>query len=229
MSKKAIIHCCVLAGLVLYTIFAWNEVQRGHERAKEAAREALEDGEIDPWADVKQERGFEEARGMIKVGIPLLVSVIYAGVLAVIYVLPVLVDKVGEELMGSSAEVDDDPLEEARAAVADEDYPEAIAVYRKFWLEHPDRRHPLIEIAKIQQIYLKNPAVAVSTLEEGLDDHDWPEDDVAFLLFRIAEIYEEDLDDRGKVVETLKRAVDELKGTRHAGNAAQKLREMGEI
>ena len=81
---------------------------------------------------------------------------------------------------------------------------------------------PPCEIAKIQRVHLKNPAVAVSTLEEGLDDHEWPEDDAAFLLFRIIEIYEDDLEDRDKVVATLKRAVEELKGSRHAGNAAHK-------
>lgn len=223
-----IIHCCVLGALILYTIFAWNSLQWEKAKAKEDAKEAIENGQTDHWADVKlSENRLDEAAGMVKVGIPLLISVIYAGILAVIYVLPVLVDKVGEEMMGSTAEVDDDPLDEARAAVADEEYPEAIAVYRKFWLENPDNRHPLVEIAKIQRVHLKNPAVAVSTLEEGLDDHEWPEDDAAFLLFRIIEIYEDDLEDRDKVVATLKRAVEELKGSRHAGNAAHKLGEMG--
>jgi len=227
MNKKAIIHCCVLGALILYTIFAWNTVQGVAEKAKEETKKAIENGEIDYWSEVKfGDSRLDEAAGMVKVGIPLLIAVIYAGVLTVIYVLPVLVDKVGEELMGSTAEVDDDPLDEARAAFAEEDYPEAIAVYRKFWLENPDDRRPLIEIAKIQRVHLENPAVAVSTLEEGLDDHEWPEEDAAFLIFRIAEIYEEDLEDRDKVVETLERAVEELKGSRHAGNAAHKLREM---
>ena len=208
MSKKAIIHCCVLGALILYTIIAWNGVQRSEAKSKADTEETRDKGQDDPWADVKMgDNRMDEAAGMVKVGIPLLLSVIYGGILTVIYVLPVLVDKVGEEIMGSSAEVDDDPLDEAREAVANEEYPEAIAVYRRYWLE--------------------NPEVAVSTLEEGLDDHEWPEDDAAFLIFRIAEIYEEDLDDREKVVKTLQRAVEELKGSRHAGNAAHKLKEMG--
>lgn len=222
------IHCCILGAMILYTIVAWNGVQTAEEQAKEAAKEALEYGEPDPWADVKLgDSRTDQAAGMIKVGIPLLISVIYGGILTVIYVLPVLVDRVGEELMGSSAEVDEDPLDEAREAVADEEYPEAIAVYRKFWLENKDDRRPLVEISKIQRVHLENPAVAVSTLEEGLDDHEWPEDDAAFLLFRIIEIYEDDLKDRDKVIATLERVVEDLKGTRHAGNAAHKLKEMG--
>ena len=227
MSKKGIFHCLVLAALIIYTFIAWSGVKSNERKAAEAAKEAAENGQPDPWAEVKMgENRQDAAEGMLKVGIPLLVTVIYGGILAVLYVLPVLVDKVSEEMMGSTAEVDDDPLDEARAAVAAEEYPDAIAVYRKFWLENPDERHPLVEIAKIQRVYLKSPAVAVSTLEEGLDEHEWPEGDAAFLMFRIAEIYEEDLDNKKRVIEVMKRAVKELEGTRHAGNAAQKLREL---
>ena len=42
MSKKAIIHCCVLGALILYTIFAWNSLQWEKAQAKEDAKEALE-------------------------------------------------------------------------------------------------------------------------------------------------------------------------------------------
>lgn len=220
-------HCLVLGALIIYTFIAWSGVQRDEKKAREAAKEAVENGQADPWAEVKgAENRQDAAEGMVKVGIPLLVTVIYGGILAVLYVLPVMVDKVSEELMGSTAEVDEDPLDEARAAVAAGEYPEAIAVYRKFWLENPEERHPLVEIAKIQRVHLENPAVAVSTLEEGLNDHEWPEEDAAFLLFRIAEIYEEDLEDKDQVIAVMKRAVKDLEGTRHAGNAAHKLREL---
>jgi hypothetical protein len=227
MSKKGMFHCLVLGALIIYTFIAWSGVKRDEAGANEAAKEAAENGQSDPWADVKQAENRQDvAEGMVKVGIPLLVTVIYGGILAVLYVLPVMVDKVSEEMMGSTAEVDDDPLDEAREAVADEDYPEAISIYRKFWLENPEERHPLVEIAKIQREHLKSPAAAVSTLEEGLDEHDWPEDDAAFLMFRIAEIYEEDLDNKDQVIKVMKRTVQELEGTRHAGNAAHKLREL---
>lgn len=227
MSKKGIFHCLVLAALCIYTFIAWSGVQRDEKSAKEAAEEAAENGHPDPWAEVRMgETRQDAAEGIVKVGIPLLVTVIYGGILAVLYVLPVMVDKVSEELMGSTAEVDDDPLDEAREAVAAEDYPEAIAVYRKFWLENPGERRPLIEIAKIQREFLESPAAAVNTLKEGLDEHDWSEDDAAFLMFRIAEICEEDLDDKAQVVEVMKRAVKELDGSRHAGNAVHKLREL---
>jgi hypothetical protein len=154
--------------------------------------------------------------------------VIYGGVLTILYVLPVLVDKVSEEMMGSTAEVDDDPLDEARAAVTEGEYADAIAVYRRYLLENPESRHSLVEIAKIQRDHLNSPAGAISTLEQGLDEYEWPEDDAAFLMFRIAEISEEDLADKDQVIAVMKRVIRELQGTRHAGNAAHRLRELEE-
>jgi hypothetical protein len=157
------------------------------------------------------------------VGVPLFIAIVYGGILTVLYILPMFVDKLGEEMMGSSAEVEGDPLDDARAAVAEGDYTEAIQVYRKVWLENRENRFPVVEIAKLQRTKLESPAVAVSTLEEALDDHEWEVDDAAFLMFRIAEIYEEDLDDRDSLIATLKKVTEKLEGTRHAANAAHKL------
>jgi len=219
----------VLGVLIIYTFIAWAGVKRDESNIKEAAKEASENGQSDPWAEVKLGEDRQNvAEGMVKVGIPLLVTVIYGGILSILYVLPVLVDKVSEEMMGSTAEVDDDPLDEARAAVTEGEYADAIAVYRRYLLENPESRHSLVEIAKIQRDHLNSPAGAISTLEQGLDEYEWPEDDAAFLMFRIAEISEEDLADKDQVIAVMKRVIRELKGTRHAGNAAHKLRELEE-
>ena len=219
----------MLGVLIIYTFIAWAGVKRDESNIKEAAKEASENGQSDPWAEVKLGEDRQNvAEGMVKVGIPLLVTVIYGGILTILYVLPVLVDKVSEEMMGSTAEVDDDPLDEARAAVTEGEYADAIAVYRRYLLENPESRHSLVEIAKIQRDHLNSPAGAISTLEQGLDEYEWPEDDAAFLMFRIAEISEEDLADKDQVIAVMKRVIRELKGTRHAGNAAHKLRELEE-
>lgn len=229
MSKKLIVHLCILGALILYTIFAWSSSKKAEEAAEKAREEAKANSDYDPYEEVKlAEEGDNSTESMVKVGVPLLVTVIYGGVLVVLFVLPSLVDKVGEEMMGSTAEVDEDPLDEARAAVAEGDYSEAIRVYREVWKENPEDRFPIVEAAKLQRVNLESPAVAVMTLEEALEGHEWEPDDAAFLMFRIAEIYEEDLDDREKQIAILERAKEELKGTRHAGNAAHKIRELGE-
>lgn len=212
---------------MLYTFVAWTSTQ-ADSAAAEKAREEASSEDADPYEDLRfAEEGDGTTGAMVKVGVPLFLTVIYGGILTVLYVLPMFVDRLSQEMMGSTAEVDDDPLNDARAAVAAGDYPEAIQVYRKVWLTKPEDRYPVVEIAKIQRTQLNNPAVAVSTLKEALDEHEWEEDDQAFFLFRIAEIYEEDLEDKEKLVVTLKRAAEELEGTRHAANAQHKLRELG--
>jgi hypothetical protein len=229
MSKKLIIHLCILGALILYTFVAWNSTKSDAIDAEKAREEAAENPERDPrFDDVRAaQKDDDTARSMMRVGIPLFITVIYGGILTVFYVLPMCVDRFSQEMMGSTAEVDEDPLNEARAAVAAGDYPDAIRVYREVWKNQPEDRFPVMEIAKIQRVHLKNPAVAVSTLEEALNDHEWEPDDAAFFLFRMIEIYEEDLDDREQMVATLEKVTKDLEGTRHAANAAHKLRELG--
>ena len=122
--------------------------------------------------------------------------------------------------------MDDDPLAEAREAVVDGEFTDAIAIYRKHLLKNPGDRKALLEIVRIQRRDLESPALAVSSLQEGLKDFEWEPDDRAFLMFRMAEIYEEDLEDQDKLVQVMKEVVEKLPGTRHAGNATHRLREL---
>ena len=225
MEKKLIVHLSILGVLILYTMFAWTGSKQDQLDAEKAAEENLEEGYITGISPENE----QTADSMMKVGVPLLITMIYAGVLTVIYVLPMFVDRMSEELMGSSEEVGEDPLAGAREAVSEEDYPEAIRIYREIWKEDSSNRFPMVEIARIQREKLDSPAVAVMTLGEALDAHDWEEEDAAFLMFRMVEIYEKDLDDQEGMVKTLKRAVEDLPGTRHAANATHQLRELGAI
>ena len=225
MSKKLIVHLSILGILILYTLFAWSSSQRDQQVAAETAEEDLQDGYI---TGISPEDG-QTVDSMMKVGVPLMITVIYGGVLAVIYVLPLFVDRMSEELMGSTEEVGEDPLAAARAAVAEEDYPEAIRIYREIWKSDSSNRFPMVEIARIQREKLESPAVAVTTFGEALDARDWEDDDAAFLMFRMIEIYNEDLADRESVVRMLKRVVADLPGTRHAANATHQLSALSAI
>ena len=223
MSKKVIVQLAILGVLILYTMLAWTSSKRDQREAEKAAEEDQEEEYITGISPEDE----QTADSMMQVGVPLMITMIYGGVLAVIYVLPMFVDKVSEELMGSSEEVGEDPLAEAKAAVADEDYPEAIRIYREIWKEDSSSRFPMVEIARLQRDKLGSPAVAVMTLGEALDAHEWEEEDAAFLIFRMIEIYGEDLNDEENVVKLLKRALEDLPGTRHAANASHQLRELG--
>jgi len=225
MNKKLIVHLAILGVLILYTMLAWSSSTQDQLNAEKAAEGNREEEYITGLSPENE----QTAGSMMKVGVPLMITMIYGGVLAVIYVLPMFVDRMSEELMGSSEEVGEDLLAGARAAVSEGDFPEAIRIYREIWKEDSSHRFPMVEIARIQRDKLESPAVAVMTLSEALDAHEWEEEDTAFLMFRMVEIYGKDLDDQEGVVEILKRAVEELPGTRHAANATHQLRELGVI
>lgn len=220
MNKKVIIHGTLLGGLLIYTWVAWSRFDDSQKK-----RDERMSGDI---LEAVYDRGGQSdtAMGMIQVAVPLLASTIYGAALAIIYGLPALVGRVTEEMIGSTAEVDPDPLDAAREAVADGDFSDAIAIYHKHLLDNPGDRAALLEIVKLQRTHLKSPALAVNTLEEGVTDFDWEPDDRAFLMFRMADIYDEDLEDQDKVIEVMKKVVETLPGTRHAGNATHRLREL---
>jgi len=220
MNKKVIIHGCLLGGLIVYTSLVWS----GFRDDQQALEKAVVD---DRWGstDVSGSRA-AMAEGMIRVAVPLLASAVYGAGLAIIYGLPALAGRVTEEMMGSTAEVDHDPMSDARSAVEEEDYTEAISIYHEVLTDDPGNRRALVEIARIQRECLESPALAASTLEEGLKDYEWESNDRAFLMFRMAEIYEEDVKSPDRVKAILKEVVEKLEGTRHAANAAHKLHEM---
>ncbi len=80
----------------------WKKVKLWNGCAKKK-KEASENGQSDPWSEVKFGENRQGAvEGMVKVGIPLLVTVIYGGILTILYVLavhgcprPIISSKVG--------------------------------------------------------------------------------------------------------------------------------------
>ncbi len=232
MDRKLLIHLCILFVLICITIFVWNANNSSSDDSSQTSQDEYveEEYEDDHWADtnIKDERK-DEANAMVATAVPLFLTVIYAGFLTVAFFLPAMVNRMSEEMYGSTAEVEDDPMHDARTAFAQGDYPEAIRLYRSVWNDNKDDRFPIVEIAKIQRDNLKSPAVAVETLREALESKEWRENDAAFFMFRIADIYENDMDHHEGCVSILKQVISDLPETRHAANATHKLRELKEI
>ena len=226
MSTKLKIHLGIFIALILYCVVAWKGVEKA-EAEREAAAE--ENYEVDEFAGLDGKGEKDETVGaMVKVGIPMVAATVYGGFLFVAYLLPALADRFTGEMMGSTAEVEDDPMVEARRAVSDEDYPEAIRLYREIWLKDRTNRKPVELIYKLQREKMENPAMALMTLEEALKDGEWEDDDQAFLMFRIAEIQEKDLKDEEALKKTLQAVVDQVPNTRHSANASHRLRELAQ-
>lgn len=220
-------HLVIFTLLVGFTWRTWNQYEPPELSAEEL--QALEDNpEDDPWAGTEGPLSqSDETDQMVAVAIPFFASVAYGGFLTVAYLLPFLGERVSQGMIGSDVEPEEDLFVMAGRAAKEGDVLEAVASYRRAWLANPGDRRAVVEIAKLQRNELKSPAAAVETLREAYDSQTWEEDDAAFLLFRMAEIQEEDLEEPRAVQETLERVTSELEGTRHAANARHRLREMG--
>lgn len=220
MSKKGIIHLSILAILICVTLLVWQNAESEKARVL-----ALPADEMDMILDTRESR--EEGRVMMRVAIPMILTVAYAGFLTVAYVMPEIVDRFTQEALGSTEEMEEDSFRDARSALAQGEYDEAIREYREGYEKDIDDRFPLVEIARIQREKLGDPHAAVNTLQEALEGKDWRENDAAFFMFRIADIYENDLDNKNGAIKILQQVCEEFPETRHSANATHKLRELG--
>jgi tetratricopeptide (TPR) repeat protein len=123
--------------------------------------------------------------------------------------------------------VEADPMHDARSLYAQGDYEGAIEAFREASNADPMNRMPWVEIAKIQRDNLENPVAALATLREALESQEWEVNDAAYFMFRIAELYDEDLQNRETAIEILQQVCTDLPETRHSANARHKLHEWG--
>lgn len=194
------------------------------ERIEALQEEGDPDGEIEGLrGEIQSLEGTRTFNGILLV----IFSAAFVGTLFVVFVLPRWAGKVAEGMYGSGAEMEDTAGREARALVAKGDYEGAVAAFRKVAEEHPEDRMPWVEIAKIRRQHLEDPQGAIATLKEAMAARDWPEDDAAFFLFRLAEIWNEDVSEREQAVGALQRVIRDFPESRHAMNARHRLREWG--
>jgi tetratricopeptide (TPR) repeat protein len=160
----------------------------------------------------------------------ILLCFLSAGLIGIVFVtqiLPLLVQKLTHAVYDSGEEVERDAFHEARVLMAQGEWEGAIEAFRLAAAEDPMNRRPYIEIAKIQKVHLEDPLAAITTLREAIEGKEWEEDDVAFLLFRLAELYDEDAGERASAVAILEQVMEQFPGTRHSANARTKLLDWG--
>lgn len=147
------------------------------------------------------------------------------GILVVVYLLPLFAHKVTHSVYGSNEQVEKDPMRDAHSLLAQGEYEGAIEAFKLAAEMDPTNRLPWVEIAKIQFSHLNNPAWALKTLREALEGQDWPVDDAAFFMFRIAEIYDEAFGDSNMARGIIQQVIDTFPQTRHSANATHRLKE----
>ncbi len=156
----------------------------------------------------------------------LLLAGLYIGFLFVMYLLPMLSNKATNAVLASNETVQRLPIHNAQAAYARGDYEEAIELYYAIAQEETDNRIPWVEISKIQHDKLESPETALNTLKTALEEHEWPADDAAYFMGRIAEIYLEDLEDKETSVGVLQQIVELFPDTQYSASANQKINEI---
>ncbi len=152
-----------------------------------------------------------------------------AGLLVVKYFLPWFGDAVGTAVYFSGERVGPGEGTEASAKLAHGDYEGAIAEHEKTLAEDPAQSLLVVEIAKICADKLHDPQRALQVLQKHLTARAWPEDDAAFLRFRIVEIHLQALKDFARARTLLEQIVADYPNTRHSANAHHKLHELEQV
>jgi len=149
------------------------------------------------------------------------------GIFFVFTILPAIAHRFTHAIYDSAEMVETDSMHDARSLYAQGDYEGAVEEYREVAEAEPTNRLPWVEIAKIQRDNLKEPQAAIATLREALERREWELDDAAFFMFRLAEIYKEDLENPDYAVQILQQVCEAFPETRHSANARHKLNEFG--
>ncbi|MFM2171040.1 MAG: hypothetical protein RI957_1269 [Verrucomicrobiota bacterium] len=153
----------------------------------------------------------------------------YAGIVFVAYLLPRLAHRATHTIYDSGEMVEKDSMSEARSKLAQGDYEAAMLAFREAAEKDPGNRLPWVEIIKIQREVLHDPTGAINTIREVLENHVWPENDAAYFLFRLAELYDGDMSDRDSAVAIMQQVMAQFPETRHSANARHKLHEWGVV
>lgn len=151
---------------------------------------------------------------------------VIGGILMVKFVIPWIGDAFGEAVFSSGEKVEQDEMTKAAACISQGDYAGAISHYEKMLDDKPDDPFPVAEIAKIHAERLHDPHAALRALEEHLQSKDWPVDDAAFLMFRIADVHLTHLHDFETAHDMLEQVVGNFPNTRHSANAHHKISEL---
>ena len=151
------------------------------------------------------------------------------GLLAVKYFIPWLGDMMGEAMFSSGEKVEQDHMTKAAARIAQGDYPGAIEQYESMLSEKPDDPFPVAEIAKMHAERLHDPQAALKVLEEHLQSKDWPVDDAAFIMFRIADVHLTHRHDFETARDMLEQIIGNFPNTRHSANAHHRMSELEQL
>jgi tetratricopeptide (TPR) repeat protein len=220
-----------IAVLTLLVAFSWYKFDRSGAEA-EKLRVHIEKLDEEPENEEEARLKRTKLNGMEgeRIFSGILLTFLSAGLVGIVFVtqvLPILANKVSTAVYENNEQVEVDPFHQARVLMAQGEWDGAIESFKLAAKNDPSNRMPWAEIAKIQRQHLENPPAAITTLRQAIESQDWEIDDIAFLMFRLAEIYEEDFHDHATAGTVLSQIIELFPETRHSANARTKLHHYG--
>ncbi|WP_035609678.1 tetratricopeptide repeat protein [Haloferula sp. BvORR071] len=218
--------------MILAVAFAWMKfagAEKEIQAEKAKLSQMINSGDEMDEDIAKQQSKVESSEGA-KTGSGILLAFMTAGLVGivfVIHVLPAIAHRFTHAVYDSGEEVEKDPMHDGRAKVAQGDWEGAIEAFRQAAIAQPLNRLPWVEIAKIQLDHLEDAPAAVQTLRTAIEGQEWEENDAAYLMFRVAEIYETELSDHNSAAVIMNQVIEQFPESRHSANARHKLREWG--
>ena len=103
MNPKLLIHLCILLVLVCFTFLKYSSAKKAAAAPPPAQEQAYDEDYDEDYDSVKPSEADNSADVMLATAFPLILTMIYAGFLVVTYLLPSAVDKMSEEMYGSTA------------------------------------------------------------------------------------------------------------------------------
>lgn len=220
-----------IAVLSLLVAGSWFMFYKSGDEAKDLAKQVeqlIDIGDPDekaPGLRVKMQslEGQRTFNGILLV----FLSAGLTGIVFVTWLLPMFAEKLTHAIYDSGEEVERDPLHDARVLMAQGEWEAAITSFREAAQLNPLNRMLYQEIAKIQGQHLEDPSAAIQTLREAIEGHEWAPSDAVFLMFRLAEVYDDAMEDRAAAVTLMEQVIEQFPESRHSANARTKLHEWG--
>jgi len=216
MIKTVVIHVVAVVGLILLSVWAFGG-SGGDDQGAGVGTELLED---------RQAKMTGEAAAMGRGAVAFLWGGVYLAYLFIKFLLPKITEAMSGMMIGESVappKIEEaNTMRTARVALARGDYEAAVKAFETAAEEMPDDRMPIVECVKVQVENLEDLEGAVETYKAALK-REWGEADEAFFMFRLAELYEEKLEDLESARDVLEDIAGAFPETAHFTNALNKL------
>ncbi|MEI6674385.1 MAG: tetratricopeptide repeat protein [Verrucomicrobiota bacterium] len=221
-----LILAALVAGSFWFYQHAIDEQARIKVEIAQLRQQQIEDRDENATAQITKLKNEAEGKASGRILSGILLTFMGAGLLGILFVtfiLPVLAHSFAHAVYDSGEMLEVDAMHDARSLVAQGEYLHAIEAFKTAAANDPLNRLPWVEIARIQRNNLQDSEGAILTLRTALENQEWQMSDAAYLLFRLAELYDEDRQDRATAASIMRQVIEEFPETRHSANARHRL------